>query len=233
MASTKPPIEALDYVKIFIKRMPLNQVYTELTNRVASIMWMYAPWRWTVGSTPTFPLVAATQNYVMAYPADWLYALRSTVTNGKLTEPLLEIVPVIETVTGFIGSPKQIAFRGAAGDAAGAIQINPVPAELDGTLTVTGLYKKAMTAFTNETIYTAVMPFPDEWYWVFEEGVLWMAYQYGDDRRAGDATIDPSNGKVSFSGQRANFEAALTQMREKEPLLAVDPLQADQKDWKK
>jgi len=233
MASTRLPIEALDYAKIYIKRMPLNQVFTQLANRVSNIMWMAAPWRWTIGSTPTFTLTGAQQNYTINYPADWLYPIRSTVTDGKLTEPNLEIVPLIETVTGFVGSPKQIAFTGTAGQVGGPVQISPVPATVTGTLVVTGLYKKKITPYTNQTIYNTVVPFPDEWFWVFEDGMLWAAYQYGDDRRAGDATIDPSSGKLSYSGQRAQFEAGLEQMRQREPMISLDPLIVNPKDVRK
>jgi hypothetical protein len=233
MASTQVPIEAFDYAKIYIKRMPLDQVKTQLINRVSKIMWMHAPWRWTLGSIPIFTLTAATQNYTITYPADWLYALTANVSDGQLTEPNLEIVPLIETVSGFVGSPKQIAFTGTAGQVGGPVQITPVPAQVTGTKTVNGLYKKKYTPFTNETIYSTVVPFPDEWFDVFEDGMLWAAYQYADDKRAGDASMDASSGKLSYSGQRAIFEAGLMRMSQKEPLLLVDPLQADAKDTKK
>ncbi len=235
MASTVPPIVALDYSKIFIKKMPLEQVFLKLANRIAYMMWMYAPWRWTIGSTPQFTLVAGQQNYTIAYPADFLYALDAAITNGQLNENNLKIIPSIETTSNLIGNPTAIAYMGNAGDMAGLVRIQPVPAQLPASppQVINGLYKKTMTAFTARTIYTGVMPFPDEWFWVFEEGVLWASYLYADDRRAGDASMDPKSGKINFSGQRAVFEAGLERMRTREPLLLTDPQNVDQKEWDK
>lgn len=233
MAGTIPPVQALDYAKVFIKKMPLEQVFLKLTNRVAYMMWMYSPWRWTLGSTPQFTLVAGQQNYAIAYPADWLYAVNAAITNGQLNENDLRIIPTIETTSNLIGNPTSIAYMGNAGEGAGLVRIQPVPAQLPVSppQIINGLYKKTMTRFTARTIYTGVMPFPDDWYWVFEEGILWAAYLYADDKRAGDATMDPKNGKVNYSGQRAVFEAAMASMRTREPLLLTDPQNADQKNW--
>ncbi len=94
-----------------------------------------------------------------------------------------------------------------------------------------GLYKKTMTTFTSATIFTGLMPFDDEWFWVFEEGFLWQAYLYADDRRAGEAVVEGDS--VKFNGQRASFEAALNVMREREPLLYLDSQRAEQKDGRR
>lgn len=212
--------------------MPLEQVRPAIINRVAYYMWMYAPWRWTIGSTPTITLASSTSDYTINYPADWLYAIRATQTDGTNSERPLEIVPSLETNVGFVGNPSQIAYTGTASQTGGPVRVSPKPGTITGTQVVVGLYKKVMTAFTSQTIFTATLPFDNEWFWVFEEGILWQAYLFGDDRRAGDVVAD-QNGNVKFSGQRGVFEAALTIMKDREKLLLINPFMVDQKDIKK
>jgi len=233
MASTRKPAEAFLYAKRFIKSMPLEQVRTDVINRVSYYMWMYAPWRWTLGSTPTITLAANTQDYTMNYPADWLYAVRATQTDGTKSERPLEIVPSLETSVGFVGNPSNISYPTAAGTSSGLVRVSPRPGGLTGTQVVVGLYKKVMTAFTDQTIFTGTLPFDDEWFWVFEDGVLWQSYLFADDRRAGDVATDSQSGAARYSGQRAVFEAALTMMKDREKLILVNPFAIDQKDIRK
>jgi len=169
----------------------------------------------------------------MAYPADWLYAIRATQTDGNNSERPLEIVPNLETNVGFIGNPNSIAYPAAAGSASGLVRVSPKPGTLAGTQVVVGLYKKVMTPFTNQTIFSSTLPFDDEWFMVFEEGILWQAYLYADDRRGGDVSVDSQNGVARFSGQRAVFEAALTMMKDREKLIMLNPFSVDQKDYRK
>jgi hypothetical protein len=233
MAATKKPIDAFSYAKRYIKNMPLEEVRTAIINRVSYYMWMYAPWRWTIGSTPTITLTANTSDYTMAYPSDWLYAIRATQTDGNNSERPLEIVPSLETNVGFIGNPNSIAYPAAAGSASGLVRVSPKPGALTGTQVIVGLYKKIMTPFTNETIFSGSLPFDDEWFMVFEEGVLWQAYLYADDRRAGEVSIDTQNNISRFTGQRAIFETALAMMKDREKLIMVSPFSVDQKDIRK
>lgn len=234
MASTRTPSDAFDYCKRMIKSMPLDQVLVRGINRVASHMWMYAPWRWTLASTPTFNLASNTQDYTINYPADWLYAVTATIADGTSPERDLRIVPVLPTNVGLVGQPSMISYPAAAGTASGTVRVFPKTATISGTQTVLGLYKKVMTQFTAATVWSSTMPFDDEWFWVFEEGLLWQAYLFADDRRAGEAVFDEKTGAVKFNGQRGNFEAALLVMSEREPLPLVQTLdQADAKERKK
>jgi hypothetical protein len=233
MARTKNPIEAIIYAKRFIKNMPIETVQTEIINRVHAYMWMYAPWRWTIGSMPTFNLSANQQDYTIAYPSDFLYTIEAFLSDGSLDERPLWVEPILEPNVGFVGQVNHIAYMGNAGDSAGLVRVMPRPAQINGTQTVIAKYKKAFTPYTNQTIFSALMPFDDEWFSVFEEGVLWQAYLYADDRRAGGAQADPNSGQIRFSDQRANFEAALVHMREREKLGVVNIFERDQREVKK
>lgn len=228
MASTRSPYYAFEFCKRQIKSMPLDQILLRGVNRVTEIIHMYAPWRWTLGSLPTFNLASNTQDYTINYPADWLYALKATVADGTSPERLLEIVPALPTNVGLVGQPSQIAYTGTASQSNGPVRISPKPGTITGTQPVLGLYKKTLTPFTSETIYTGTFGFDDEWFWVFEEGLLWQAYLFADDRRAGESQVD-NDGKVRYNGQRGNFEAALLSMQQREPRPILAPFQEVQR----
>jgi hypothetical protein len=92
---------------------------------------------------------------------------------------------------------------------------------------VTSLYKRTAPIYTGRAKYESVIDFPDEWYFVFEDIVLYEAYKYTDDARAGEALV--KGGESSYSGQLAVALDGLNQMRLREPqvLLTGVPPQKD------
>lgn len=95
-------------------------------------------------------------------------------------------------------------------------------------------YKKTAPVITNQTQYTAgYLVMDDEWFWVYSAGVLWKAYQWGDDGRAGAVTLG-ANGAPQYSGQLGAFQDGLRAMREKEKLPLLEPSnQINPKETKK
>lgn len=232
MAATIPVIDGIDYAQRYIKNVPLTPVQTKLINEVNTIMWMAAPWRWSLGSLPTFNLAASTQDYTINYPADFLYAVDGSiiVSNGDGDERDLRVVPTLPTAVGYVGQVNRISYPAAAGAVGGTVRVAPKPAQVNGTQTVLGLYKKSPTLYTNATIFTSALPCGDEWFHVFQSGLLWKAYQYADDGRAGDAVI--SGEKMQYNGARGQFEANLQDMMSREPLNLVNVFNRDQKEKK-
>lgn len=233
MAATIPLIDAVDYAQRYIKNVPLVPVMTKLINEVNQIIWMAAPWRWSVGSLPTFALAAATQDYTINYPADFLYAIDGTVivattTGGTGNMRDLRVVPVLPTAVGYEGQVNEISYPAAAAAVGGLVRVSPKPAQITGTQTVLGLYKKSPTLYTNATIQTATFAGGDEWFWVLQSGMLWKAYEYADDDRAGNASIQGD--RVQFSGARGIFEANIEMMKQREPLILTDVFNKDTKE---
>ncbi len=224
MAATYRPIDAFDYVKTMVKNLPLESVGPAILDRVNKIMWMAAPWRWTLGSFTEVTLASNTQDYVVALPADFLYVVTSWLNEGESGRPIT-VVPILPTNVGAVGFPNELAVTGTAG-VNGVARVRPKPGTITGaTYKIYSLYKKTAPSITNKNQVTAgVLLFDDEWFWVFESGVLWMAYMYADDARAGTATTD-ATGRWQFTGQRGVFEANLSLMksREKMPEVSVFP----------
>jgi hypothetical protein len=217
MASTYAPQRAFDYAKKYLKLMNLEVVAPTLLDDVNKIMWMAAPWRWTIGAMPTVSLIAAHQDYAITVPGDFLYLLNAYLSDGVTAPRPLRVEASLPTAVTLVGQPGRVAMSGAA------FRLSPTPGTQPGTApTLVSLYKKIAPIITAQNMNTAgVQVFDDEWFWVFQEGVNWRAYMYGDDQRAGSAQAS-ADGKIQYTGQRAIFEGALQVMMKNEKLPLFD-----------
>lgn len=215
------PYSAIEYAKKLTKNMPMDRISLDIQNEVLYRMWMAAPFRWTVESLPSFDLVANTSEYNIDFPDDFLYAIQSVITNGEGHEEKLDIVSSISQDVGYVGRPSKIAFLGSAGES-GVVRISPLPAQVEGTEKVIGLYKKTCPSITTSSQFLeSSLPFSREWFRVYKCGVLYLAYHYSDDRRAGETNFNGE--RVVFTGARADFELGLEEMRKREPLTNLLP----------
>ena len=224
MPSTIKPIEAFDFCKRFIKNMNLDTVQARILDDVNKIMWMAAPWRWTIGALPNITLAANTQDYTIALPNDFLYALESYVTDQAGGTPRdLRIEPFIAT-SGIPGQPSRVAFTGTPGTNGTArifpkFQTLPTP-----TPVIISTYKKQAPSIktVDDINNSGILVFDDEWFYVYESGVLWLAYMYADVQCAGSATFDSGKGSYVLTGQRGVFESNIQMMRDREKILGID-----------
>lgn len=213
MSSTKRPIDALNFAKKMVKNMPVQEMWTEMTNDILARIWMESPWSWTLGAFPSVNLVANNSDYAVAIPSDFLYLRNAEITSTTVKRPI-EVVANIADENSKPGQPTVCCVLGNPGTN-GTLRVYPQP--IISTESLTGLYKKTFIKYTRETLYTDALPIPDEWYHVFLSGILWQSYKYADDGRAGEAS-SRNDGSFSFNGQRAQFEADLIKMRNREPL---------------
>ena len=221
MAAAIRPIDAFDFSKRYIKNMNLETVQVRILDDVNKIIWMAAPWRWTVSSLPSITLVANAQDYPISLPNDFLYSLESYITDQSGGNPRdLRIEPYLPT-SGLLGQPSRISFLGNAGTT-GTARVFPKFGSLPpNNPIIISTYKKTAPTITPTNMTTAgALVMDDEWFHVYESGVLWLSYLYGDDQRAGSAEF--ANGTFKFTGQRALFEANIQMMRDREKILGTD-----------
>lgn len=213
MSSTKKPIDALEFARKMVKNMPVQDMWVEMTNDILSRIWMESPWSWSLGAFPTINLVANNSSYAVYLPVDFIYLRNAEVSSSTDKRPLL----VVSSIADDSAKPGQPIVCAVEGDPAteGTLRVYPQP--VVSTESLSSLYKRSFTLFTRETIHTDVLPIPDPWYHVFQSGILWLAYKYADDGRAGEAS-SRNDGTFSFNGQRAQFEADLIKMRNREPM---------------
>ena len=92
------------------------------------------------------------------------------------------------------------------------------------------LYKKTTPNLTSgDYASTTILALPDDWFHVYCLAVLYYAYLYADDERAGGAIVEPTpkGANIRYSGIRGQLEAELEAMRMKLPLLRVMDIRAD------
>lgn len=226
MASTFRPIDAFDYVNAFVKFPNLEAARPGILDDAAKFFWMAAPWRWTLGYLSALTVTASTSDYTLTDPADFLYIQPNSVylsEGGSDVGRYLEVVSQIHSTVKVIGGqPSQISHP-----ATDTYRIFPKPGtSVTSGTQIIGMYKKQCPVVNESTQYTAGRQvFDDEWFWVYRSIVLYFAYLYTDDQRAGGAQVD-SKGNATFSGQRGIVEANIAIMKMREPLLVppVPPL---------
>tara|TARA_R110000868_G_scaffold4119_9_gene25028 strand:+ start:874 stop:1572 length:699 start_codon:yes stop_codon:yes gene_type:complete len=217
MAASEIPIDSLLWAQQYIKNMPLYRVQNEVINDAAKLFWRAAPWRWTLGSLPTQAISNNVEDYTVTLASDFEYGIFAELTFTDKILKDLEIVPYINTGGFQTGQASQLAITGEG--AAGNYRLTPIPTGYAaGTLpTISGMYKKKYTKLTETTIYTAgALVFPDCYIDTFRSAVLYYAYLYADDQRAGNVQF--SGKQSTFTGQRAVVEAMIAEVREIEPL---------------
>lgn len=214
MAATYRPFDALDYAQIFIKNMPLQRLQARILDDANKYLWMAAPWRWTVSSFPsTITLVNGQQDYTLALPTNYLKPIYAYISDGTTTKMDLDISPSLPVDVVQKGTPTRIC------NVAGTTtwRFYPIPI-VSGTKEVIIEYKKKSPIITNQTSYTeGFLEMDDEWFWVYEQAVLWKAYWYADDSRGGKTQFDNS-GKWTMDQARAELEMNIQSMRERELL---------------
>lgn len=207
------PSDAFDFAKIYVKNSRLDDVKVRILDDVNKYMWMAAPWRWTIGSMPDIVLAANTQDYPISKPADFLFLQEAYVIDGSTAPRPLIVEATLPTLTRYVGQPSRVAVVGST------VRISPVPGSFTGNLTnhVVSEYKIVAPDITSGNAGTpGAQVFPDSWFWVYQAGVLWRSYLYADDDRAGNVTF--AEGKVQYTGLRADFEAGLQTMRQTEKI---------------
>lgn len=226
MASTYTASDAITWVKNWLKNAPIDavdEVKYGIPDDIIKMIWMSAPWRFSVGMLPVVTLASNTQTYSIVLPSDYLYPISGYLIGGT-EQPLKHLLPVPLVATTYVptGSPSRFYISGAA-STTGTLYTYPKPGTLSTTPQYIMPYYKKTAPLIDATTYSSAgsLILDDEWFWVFREGVLWKSYLWADDPRAGQVEATPE-GKAQYSGQRAIFEAALSEMKLREPLLLLD-----------
>jgi hypothetical protein len=216
------PQTAITYCGSILKGMPFStDIGVKVADSITQMLWMAAPWRWTLGSIdPAITVVASTSDYTFTKPSDFLYLVRPYIWNGKQANALT-VESYLAVTQGNLGLPARIAHIPGSPD---KLRLFPTPGGDNTTRTLISLYKKNYTPITSLNISTAgALNIPDEWAHVFEAGCLWLAMVYGDDDRAGTCQTF-GDGKRQYTGQHGTFQALLQEMRESEKSFLQEPV---------
>jgi hypothetical protein len=208
------PNDAMTFAKRFIGRMPVDdaEIKLRILDDAHRKLWTAAPWRWTIGSLDTVQLVNDQQDYVITPVADVQHLVRSTVHDGQNAYELAIESSIMDSAV-LKGRPDRVAMIGT-----NMLRFLPVPKGYTTGPTVISLYKKQAVAIDGTNVGSAysTLGIPDDWFWVYQEIVLLRALQFANSPRVGSVAV-AANGMVQYSGQYAAVEAAINEMRQKEP----------------
>ncbi len=223
MSATLTPQAAVDYAVKMVKNMPFNDVGFDAAQSASNMIWMAAPWRWTIGALTPVTVTAGVSQVNVTKPSDfvrldnvWLAA-----TNGNASSRPLTAVASIPNTVAQQQWPNFVTFVDG-GTPMVRFDNNVPPLNAGETWKFYGLYKKEAPLLAALMTTPGALVMDDAWYWVYETAVLYYAYLYADDQRAGTAQVlQAANGstQVTYTQQLGAVMAAIQTMRLQEPML--------------
>lgn len=234
MATTRTPYEALQYAERVIKRMPLEEVYVDIANDIHQRIWQAANWSWTVAATSgiTVPLSTTGGAQLVEFTALTTPAARfiegvmtlPIATGGGRTDKTEHLEPVsYNLLSAIVGPPTTFQYIPLSSPGNDGFRFNTKPSYPVNGLFY-GLYKTVQPILTASTLHStaagSVPQLPDDYYSVYQDGVLWLAFQYAGDQRQG--SIQVVEGKVQYTGQLGVFMRSLEAMKAVEPKTMLD-----------
>lgn len=219
------PYDAVDYATKLVGNMDVDRLLPRLLDDVHKMFWMYANWRWSLGLLTPVTVTANTQDYAVTLPADFLYLVDVLQVDGKTTRHIkpTAIYPATGLLRG--GQISNVAVQTV--NAQTVLRVDPTPGDIPASPTqhLVGVYKQLAPTIDLSTMYNSgALLIPDEYFWVFQEGVTWKALEWAQDPRAGEVKFQ--QGQAIYSGARAAFEAALQTCASQEKLYTPDPQEA-------
>ena len=207
---------------MFVKNIPVTNFDVTSADVINSIIWNAYPWRWSLSALTAITLVDGTQDYSFGGSdlASYLRLVRARITRTDTTPDEYDEILVMRwlppdlTKSGF-RSISSVAFEQSISKLR-LVRAAAVPSGV--TLTLNGEYQ---TLPTKITALSATVVFPDTHFHVALSGLLWLAYKFADDDRAGRAQASKGGGVV-YTGQLGEFYDNLISMRETEEWGAGD-----------
>ena len=216
-------LDGIHHVRLFIKNIPVQDAQIISADKVNSKIWRAYPWRWSTETLTPIALVDSTQDY-SGIPTDYFRLLRARIVRtdtspNEVYEPL-DILNKLEPHLWSV-SPRLIKAISYEGHLSKFRIERAVQITSPTTYQIQGEYQFIPTKITNTS---NTLPFPDQYFDVFVEGLKWEFYKFADDARAGTARWDETAGMFVCTGQAAEFYGALYDMAASEGYASGDTI---------
>jgi hypothetical protein len=204
--------DALNYAKRWVGNAPIDDANLKLRllNDATCMLWMAAPWQWTVNAVEETTVTNAQQDISLAGAyADLLNLIHMHWTDGQVKKDL-QVASTLPSTASLNGTVSQVAYIAGSPN---KLRLYPVPAGYGSGTKIVGYYKKIAPVIdvSNEgNSYSTVTGGHDEWFWVFQEIVLLKAYRFIKDPREGAVQVGPQG--TAYTGQNAVVQAAISSM---------------------
>lgn len=214
---------AVKYIKNYGGSATLNSLDLRVMNSANQMFHLASPWSWSVGGLEEVTLANGTQDYALATsPADFLRLSQvRQFVNGRYTGTMSIAGNLPETIYA-TSNPTQVSMYLDGSTLTYRVWPKPTGFLSGKEIVLIGDYKKETTLITSGNKSTAsILLFPDDYYYVYELLVLYYAYLYANDMRAGTTTVD-AMGRPSYTGILALAMAEINILRQRE-LLSLTP----------
>ena len=223
MAATSPST-ALTFAKRFVKGTPVDHADVEvrILDDAAKMFHAVGLWSWALTAADVFTLDNSNQDYVLKLAASDLTdfsKLAYVVRTDGTADSKMDLVAALPINTALKGQPSKISSFVSGAET--KVRVFPFPAYGTGTAdSLLVLYKTVPTNVTSSNKDNAdVLDFPEEYYYIYDALVLYFAYLYIGDQRAGNAIVD-GKGSQQYTGQLGTAMQYIAELRQREaPLL--------------
>ena len=211
-----------------VKSMPVETVWASIAQDASNYIWTAVPWRWTIGVLSPITLAAGVQEFTVASaPTDFLRLEQCYASDGTTLRAITPIssLPGSATLTR---QPNFVAISSITGSTPAQIRFDSLYPNLGMNTThkFWAWYKKIAPILAGSLNTPGALVMDDDYYQIYEEWVLYYAYRYSDDQRAGGAqvTVSPEGKRqLAYTGQLAVAKAALEELRSQELVLYKFP----------
>lgn len=213
--------DSVDYCRAICVGMPTAAVQVKGADMINSIMWNAYPWRWAQKALTAIPLVDGTQDYAFA-PTDYMRMVSARLTRTDTTPDVYDELTVVRHLAPDL---TKMGFRAGLSSicrwpATSVLRLNCAAAVPSGTtMRIDGEYQYQPSKIAAIAV---AFPFPDQYFNVFCDGLLWQFYLLAKDSRAGTVQFT-KNGAV-YTGQMGAFYDSLMTMRSAEDWGAGDTM---------
>lgn len=212
-----------------VKDMPLNRIWGDIAQDASNYIWTAAPWRWTIGVLTPITLTAAVQQFTVGTPPTDFLRLEQCYTSDGASLNRVQPVSSLPGSATLTRIPSYVAISGITNSTPSQIRFDSLfpPIAAGTTPKFWAWYKKIIPDIANNLSLSGALVMDDDYYQIYREWVLYYAYRYADDQRAGGATVTVNaqgDRQLSYSGQLAVARAALEELRREELVLYDFPL---------
>jgi hypothetical protein len=171
MASTLKIGDAVNLLGQRYPKLLLDGNAARLSDEVIQFMWTRYPWRQSLAKLYPFFVTREESDYTapfIVFPTDFFSLQEAWLREytGYRQDPPLNVKPDL-IVSGSCGTPESISYQPEIG----GFRLYPRPSFSSPDWFVEGIYKKALTKVTNETVQSYVYPWDDRYFKVFRKGL--------------------------------------------------------------
>lgn len=213
MAFTYSWGDLVSLVGDMVKGVPLSKLNVKICDLISAEMWNEYPWKQAITNTAkgSIPLLDSVQDYTCAAPnidrllKAWL--IRYDVTPNEVRDLDVKKDLSIDLYPRSYVSIRAVSLQQSLGLFRIESAVN-IPSGVQIELQCDYQINPQKVTSLNDILWM-----DDRWWGVAVHGLMWWAYQFTDDSRAGSANTDAFGRIIGYTGQLGTYKAAVNKMK--------------------